>query len=440
MENKVMSKLKKYPAYKDSDIEWLGDIPEHWKVKRLASFGVFSKGGGFSKNDLIEDGKPAILYGDIYTKYDHDAKDVVRRVSNNTAMNSKEIIKNTLLFTGSGETKEDIGKCIVYIGEEKVYVGGDVIVYEQYENNSGFLSYILNTDGIKNEKAKTSKGEIIVHTYASKLRNLYISIPPILEQTTIVDFLDKKTDQINKAISLNQKQISLLKERKQIIIQNAVTKGITPNVKMKDSGINWIGEIPEHWEVKKLKYILSERTEKSELGEEPLFMVSQIHGLVVRADYHVKAEVAQSNIGNKIVYKNDLVFNKLKAHLGVFFKSNIDYPGLVSPDYAVYYSSGLITDLLYLEYLFRLPAYICHFISKATGIVEGLIRLYTGDLYDIKIPIPSKGEQNQILIYINTEVSKTNKAITLQEQQIEKLKEYKATLINSAVTGKIKVN
>lgn len=168
-------------------------------------------------------------------------------------------------------------------------------------------------------------------------------------------------------------------------------------------------------------------------------MVSQTHGLVVRSEFHEKAEVAQSNVDNKIVYKNDLVFNKLKAHLGVFFKSNIEFKGLVSPDYAVYHSSGLIDDLKYLEHLFRHPAYIGQFIIRATGIVEGLIRLYTGDLFQISIPVPPKNEQKAILDHIETQSAKIDQAIAIQQQQIDKLKEYKATLINSAVTGKIRV-
>jgi type I restriction enzyme S subunit len=209
---------------------------------------------------------------------------------------------------------------------------------------------------------------------------------------------------------------------------------------MKDSGVEWIGEIPDGWKVKRLKYILTERNERSITGSEPLFMMSQIHGLVVRAEYHEKAEVANTSEGNKIVFKNDLVFNKLKAHLGVFFKTTIDYNGLVSPDYAVYYSNGIIDDVKYLEYLFRCPEYLKQFICRITGIVEGLMRLYTHDLFDISIPVPTKTEQKEILDFINNSDIRIAKAISLKEQEIEKLKEFKASLINSAVTGKIKVH
>ncbi|MBJ7590347.1 restriction endonuclease subunit S [Aeromonas veronii] len=208
---------------------------------------------------------------------------------------------------------------------------------------------------------------------------------------------------------------------------------------MKNSGVAWIGKIPEHWQVKRLKFVLDERSERSLTGEEPLFMVSQQYGLVVRADYHEKAVVAASNIDNKIVYKNDLVFNKLKAHLGVFFKSNMDFKGLVSPDYAVYKVKDYISDTKILELLFRNPLYIEQFTIRATGIVEGLIRLYTSDLFDISIPIAPKDEQLKILAHIEKMSVLFDKTIEIHRDQCEKLKEYKTTLINSAVTGKIKV-
>jgi type I restriction enzyme S subunit len=191
--------------------------------------------------------------------------------------------------------------------------------------------------------------------------------------------------------------------------------------------------------VKRVKHLLDERTERSKDGEEPLLMMSQIHGLVVRSEFHSKAEVAQNSEGNKIVKKNDLVFNKLKAHLGVFFKSNIDFDGIVSPDYAVYYSKGIIENLKFLEILFRNPEYIKEFICRATGIVEGLIRLYTSDLFDIHVAVPPISEQNEILNYIETASQKIETAIGLKQQEITMLKEYKSSLINGVVTGKVKV-
>ncbi|MCA0447334.1 MAG: restriction endonuclease subunit S [Bacteroidetes bacterium] len=208
---------------KDSGIEWIGEIPEHWEVKRLASFGKFSKGGGISRSELTEDGLPAILYGDIYTKYDFTVKTVIHKVSSTTALNAKEVLKNTLLFTGSGETAEDIAKCVVYLGEEPVYVGGDVIIYEQNENDTLFLSYVLNSNGAKFEKARHSKGEIIVHTYASKLKDIFIPIPPKSEQLEISQYIETNSQNIADAITLKEQEIEKLKEYKATLINSAVT-------------------------------------------------------------------------------------------------------------------------------------------------------------------------------------------------------------------------
>lgn len=208
---------------KDSGIEWLGKIPAHWEVKRLAVMGRFSKGGGFSKADLTNEGQTAILYGDIYTKYQFSIRQGARKISIETSKKSVEIKRGDLLFTGSGETIEDIGKCVVYDNQESAFAGGDVIIFRQTENNSTFLSYFLNTDGAKHEKAKMAKGEIIVHIYASKLRNLYVTIPPLAEQHQIVAHIEQTAAKIEQAIAQAQQQIDLIKEYRESLISQAVT-------------------------------------------------------------------------------------------------------------------------------------------------------------------------------------------------------------------------
>ncbi|HCY00454.1 MAG TPA: hypothetical protein DG754_09975, partial [Bacteroidales bacterium] len=224
--------MNKYDKYKESGIEWIGEIPEHWEVKRVASFGKFSKGGGVSKSELTVDGLPVILYGDIYTKYDTSVKNVQNKIPVEIAEKARQIEKNAILFTGSGETIEDIGKCVVYLNDEKAYAGGDVIILEQQKNNSLFLSYVLNTPGVKYEKAKYGKGEIVVHIYSSQLREIKIPIPPPSEQTAIATYLDRKTAEIDQLIDAKKRLIELYHEEKTAIINQAVTKGINPNAKM----------------------------------------------------------------------------------------------------------------------------------------------------------------------------------------------------------------
>lgn len=220
--NAVTKGLDPKAPLKDSGVNYLGLIPSSWDVKRVASLGKFAKGGNISRDNLQDEGKPAILYGDIYTKYNISAKEIKNHVSSKVASESVRIYNGDLLMTGSGETKEDIGKTIVFEGEE-AYIGGDVILFRQSDNNSKFLSYALNSQYAKVFRYRESKGEIVVHIYANAVRRLYLAIPNLKEQNVLVDYLDKNIAIIDSEIDVIERQISLLQERKQIIINDVVT-------------------------------------------------------------------------------------------------------------------------------------------------------------------------------------------------------------------------
>lgn len=207
-----------------SGIAWLGEVPQNWEVRRLGTLGRFSKGGNISRADLaeIKTEFPVILYGDIYTKYDIKTESILNFVSEETALNSTEIKIGDLLLTGSGETKIDIGKCIVYLGSEKVFVGGDVIIYKQTSCDSLFLSYSLNSDYSRMQKAISSKGDIIVHTYSSKLKNVILPIPPVEEQEQIIEHIKTEAKIIDTAIAKAESEIELIKEYKEAMIAEAV--------------------------------------------------------------------------------------------------------------------------------------------------------------------------------------------------------------------------
>ncbi len=207
---------------KQTGIDWLPQIPAHWLIRRMASLGTFSKGSGISRDDLTEEGLPAILYGDIYTKYEISVSNLLNHISEKTAANAVKINAGDILLTGSGETKEDIGKAILYNGE-LAYAGGDVIIFRQQRNDALFLSYVLNSFYARYYKAAMSKGEIVVHTYPYMLKNLVVPIPPIKEQSAIAVYLEEKIQTINVAIQRHERMISLLTERKQIVINDVVT-------------------------------------------------------------------------------------------------------------------------------------------------------------------------------------------------------------------------
>lgn len=203
----------------------LGEIPEHWEVRRLGTIGRFSKGGNISRSELIntDEGVPAILYGDLYTKYDIVAENIINRITKETAAKSVELKKGDLLFTGSGETKEDIGKCVIFNSDEPAYAGGDVIIFKQDVFDSYFISYSQNSSIAKYQKAISSKGEIIVHTYGSKLRDVIMPYPPTIEeQKQIVEHIKTETRTLDIAISKAEKEIELIKEYREAMIAEAV--------------------------------------------------------------------------------------------------------------------------------------------------------------------------------------------------------------------------
>lgn len=424
--------MQQYAAYKDSGVDWLEEIPAEWEMTKLGS----------CLSPFSEKNHPDLPLLSITRELGVIERDVENQDTNHNYI-PDDLSGYKLLKKGQfGMNKMKAWQGSYGVSPFTGIVSPAYFMFDfTKEIDPDFFHVAIRSKLYVSFFGSASDGVRIGQWDLSKprMKEIPLALPPLPEQTAIAGFLDDKTTKIDDLVGIKRRQIELLGERKQILIQNAVTKGLNPDAPMKDSGVDWIGPIPAHWEVKRVKHLLSERNERSESGAEPLLMVSQIHGLVVRADYHSKSEVAATSVGNKIAHENDVVFNKLKAHLGVFFKSKIQDAGIVSPDYAVYVPSGVIPDSQFFEILFRHPAYIGQFIIRATGIVEGLIRLYTSELFDIPVAVPPQNEQQEIIKFCALETKKIDTTITIKQNQITKLNEYKTTLINEAVTGKIKV-
>ena len=255
----------------------------------------------------------------------------------------------------------------------------------------------------------------------NKLRQAKLIIPSLMEQQAIADYLDDRCSKIDEIIAEATSSIEEYKELKQAVIFEAVTKGLEKNAPMKDSGVEWIGEMPSTWKATRIKYLLSEINNRSETGEEKPLSVSQVLGVVPSTMIAV-ANPASSTIGQKIVEPGDLVFNKLKAHLGVFFVSN--YKGLVSPDYAVYRANERVNPK-FLEYLFHTSACITEFKKYITGVAVGLMRLYTSDLFNIYVALPERSEQERIINHLNDSVHRFDALISEKQALIDDLQAYK---------------
>lgn len=266
--------------------------------------------------------------------------------------------------------------------------------------------------------------------------NMFLPLPTKEEQYAIANQLDQICSKIDAVLEKTRASIEEYKKLKQAIITQAVTKGIRGDRPMKDSGIEWIGDIPAEWDVIRVKQLLKERNERSKEGKEEPLSMSQKVGLVPTKFLESIPNMASSFVGAKLAYVDDLVFNKLKAHLGVFSVSR--YDGLVSPDYAVYCSTGK-SNLKYLEYIFKTPQCIGEFRKKSTGIAAGLMRLYTEGLFSIYLPYPALSEQEEIAEYLNEKCAGIDALIVKKQQYLIEIENYKKSLIYEYVTGKKEV-
>ena len=428
-----MNKFEKYSSYKDSGVEWLGEIPENWEIKKLKFIVKEHGGNGFP---ISEQGN---MDGFIpfYKVSDMNGNDTFIEQSNNYVseltikkMKWNLIPVNSIITAKIGEALRKNHRKITKIPS---IIDNNCIALEPIRIDIKFNFYlhkVIDFDWFSNVGAVPS---ISVPQY----KNFKITLPPKQEQIKIASFLDEKTSQIDEVISQKEKLIELLKERKQIVINDTVTKGLDKDVEFVDSGVEWIGKIPKNWEIKKLKYVFKEINERSETGEEELLSLSKYQGVIPKSSLEERAGMAKTLVGYKKVYKNDLVINKMQAVNGLLAVSKIE--GITSPDYAVYRTISDKYNIDYYGNLLSQSVYLSEFKKVVTGVMEGFIRLYTDDLYNIIVQVPPEDEQLQIVEYIENQIIKIDKAIELQQNYISKLKEYKASLIDSVVTGKVKV-
>ena len=411
---------------KDSGIEWIGKIPEGWEV--LAHKYIMHKEKSICEHYSGEDVISLTLNGVVKRDLENPSGKMPTTFDGYQFVDPNDLL--LCLF--------DIDVTPRCVGLVKDY-GVTSPAYSRFKIYSGFCNayynYLLRF--IDDEK-------VFIHLSKNLRSSLTESdfgaiktiVPPKAEQQRIADYLDNRTFEIDTLLSKARSSIEEYKKLKQAVITQAVTKGVRGERKMKDSGVEWIGTYPSNWKIIKIKWLLHERKDRSVTGlEEPLSM-SQKKGLIPTKDMDSIPNMASSFIGAKLVYKGDLVFNKLKAHLGVFSVSK--YNGLVSPDYAVYYSTGP-ANLNFLELLFKTPQYINEFKKKSSGVGAGLTRLYTGDLYSIYCALPPLVEQEEIADYLDIKCTEIDRLIAKKEQLVKELESYKKSLIYEVVTGKREV-
>lgn len=419
-----MAMIRPETEMKDTGIEWISNIPKEWHVVK-------------GKYILRQLSRPVLESDSVVTCF-RDGEVTLR--SNRRESGFTNSLKET------GYQGVEPGDLVVHgmdgfagaigISDSRGKMSPIINVLDSSECKK-YLMYYLRGLAFVDVFLGLSTGirERSCDLRWNKLANLEYIIPPLSEQQAIADYLDETCSKIDEIIAEAKASIDEYKELKQSVIFEAVTKGLDKNVDMKQCPVNWLDEIPSTWESIRLKYLLTEINNRSETGTEQPLSVSQVMGVV--PSYMISVvNPTSSYVGQKVVEPNDIVFNKLKAHLGVFFMSK--YHGLVSPDYAVYRTNDKVIPK-YLEYLFHTSACISEFKRYITGVAEGLMRLYTSDLFNIRICLPNVDEQIKIVEYVDNNVDLFDSLIAEKESLINDLEAYKKSLIYEVVTGKRRV-
>lgn len=413
--------MKKYELYKDSGVEWIGEVPSHWDIKKVRS--CFSE-----RREKVSDKDFAplsVTKAGILPQLDTAAK-------SDNSDNRKKVLKGDFVVNSRSDRK---GSCGISEYDGSVSLINTVLT--PFNILAGYVHYMFRSNNYIEEYYRHGRGIVadLWTTRYSEMKNIAIPFPTISEQQAVVDYLKDKTLKIDQYVSARERERELLESLKQSEIANVVTKGLNSNVRMKDSGIPWIGMIPEHWELRRIKYIFSEKKEKSTTGKEMPLSLSKDKGIIPFSEKKNKTMESASYVGCKIVTKGDIVFNRFKARLFAIS----DYDGLVSSDYAVYCCNNT-ASLKYIVKLLSTEMYREAFNRKASGIGDGFSRLYTEDLFAFYAIFPPLEEQQAIVDYIEAKLSKIDSFMVDLQAEIDYLKEFKQRLISDVVTGQICVS
>ena len=422
---------QRYDTYKDSGVQWLGEIPGHWeRNKVLRLFKQIGSGTTPSSGDAslyADEGTPWLQSGDFNNnEINSTSKFVTDKALDNYGLRLYNPGGVVIAMYGASIGKVGLLNIATTVNQACCVLSDSDHLLQKFS----FYVFINEKDNL----VKKSKGGTQPNISLEIIKSHYIPIPPLSEQRSIVSFLDDKCGKIDEWVTKKQKEVEHLQELKQRVIADAVTRGLNPHVKMKATNIPWLKEIPEHWEMRKMKYLFDERSEKNH-PDEPMLSATQSEGVILQSKYQGRVVVVNTGFeGLKLVKVGDFVIH-LRS-----FQGGIEYAhdrGIISsaytilnpkyPEYSAYYKR-----------LFKSSSFIDLLKICVTGIREGQNINYS-KLKQFSIPVPPLSEQKQIVSYLDAKTSKIDKLIANITKEIECIKEYKQRLISDVVTGQIKV-
>ena len=441
---------------KDSGIEWIAHIPSNWTTDRMKYLFTNGKGLSITKENLIETGLPVISYGQIHSKSNSgtDIKDELLRFVDfqyQTNYPQCEVFQYDFVFADTSEDYDGCGNC-VYKRDSSLLFGGyhAIILHSLVKRDNRYFAYLFKTDSWRKQLREVASGVKLFSITQKVLMNSSVIVPPEDEQKAISDYLDLRCTELDTIISDIQSQIEALEEYKRSVITEAVTKGLDPDVEMRDSGIAWVGDIPAHWSIIPFKYILSERNENnSPVKSNERLSLSIGLGVTLYSEKTTNLDRFKDDVSQyKLAHKGDLVMNSMNVIVGAVGVTN--YYGCISPAYYCFYDNEEDhVTAKYCEFIFLskgMRSVLYHLGKGIMAIDRGDGRVNTCRLkvskYDINhllIPFPPVDEQRRIVEYAITITTEVDEIIAEKKQQIETIEEYKKSLIFEYVTGKKEV-
>ena len=454
----MAAELKPYPRYTDSGVPCLGEVPAHWEVRQVGRIGRLFKGGGGTKEDEQESGVPCVRYGDLYTHHRFFIAASRACVTPERAATAYTALRyGDVLFAGSGETIDEIGKSAVNLIRGSACCGGDVIIFRpSIRADSRFLGYASDCPSSARQKACMGRGFTVMHIYSSDLKYMAVALPPVPEQAAIVRFLDHADRRIRRYIRAKQKLIALLEEQKQALIHQAVTGRIDvrtgwPYSAYKDSGVEWLGDVPANWQVAQLRRMAVDRCDgpfgsglKSSHYTENGIRVVRLqnigHGEFRDSDTAFISERHYESLGDHSVLPGDI----LVAGLGD--DSHPSGRACVAPESIV---PAMVKadcfrfrpDREQVEPQFVALQLTATAVAASAVLSTGATRSRT-NLQSTSarvVGIPSVREQRLVVAFISRATSGICVAQQATRQQIATSGEYRARLIADVVTGKVNV-
>lgn len=425
---------------KDSGLDWLKEIPITWKTDKLKYMFDFGKGLSITKENLVEEGLAVVSYGQIHAKYNSGVNiddNLLRYVSPRyrELYPGCEAKQYDFIFADTSEDYDGCGNCVYKRNSEVVFGGYHVVIAHALEKrDKRYFAYLFQTDCWRRQIREKASGVKVFSITQKNISSASVIVPPVEQQCKIADYLDVKCNEIDLLVSDIQAEINILEQYKKTVITDAVTKGLNSKAQMKDSGVQWIGEMPSHWNCIRGKYVLKylQKPVRQDDGVITCFRDGEV---TLRSNRREDGfTLSDKEIGYQGIDVGDLVVHGMDGFAGSIGIS--DSRGKASPVLNV-----LDTDMdkKYIMYYLRSMAYSDVFLALATGIRVRSCDLRWNKLAELIYPIPPIEEQRKISKYIDGVIEEANKIIDMKKSQLQMLDEYKKSVIYEYVTGKKEV-